>query len=141
MMRRLREVAMDRKATVPARRGAAMIFAMMALLLGSMMMASLVRTASASHRQMKREEIRVQANLLADAGCRRAIAELQSNPQFAGEDWQVPGELLGQRRGASVVINVKRAVSPQEGSTVTVVASYPVGHPDLVKTSRELALP
>ena len=77
-----------------SRDGAAMVFALMALLLASIMMAGLLRTVSMSHRQLKRYEYRIQASLLADAGCARAVAKLQHEPDFKSEIWNVPAEQL-----------------------------------------------
>jgi type II secretory pathway component PulK len=61
------------------RHGAAMVLALLALLVASMMIAALMRTAAMSHRQLKRDEFRLQASLLADAGCERNGMSLRNN--------------------------------------------------------------
>ena len=124
-----------------SRRAAALVFALMALLVASLLIAALIRTASIAHRQLKRDEIRFQANLLADAGCRRAITNLQKQPDFVNEEWTVPAEQLELGRTATVRLTVTTDPAKPEQRIASVVATYPIGHPDLVRISREVKVP
>lgn len=134
----------SRQSTPPggrARRGAAMLIALMALLVSSLIIAALLRTAALSHRQLKREEYRIQASLLADAGYQRALWKLQSNPEWLGDEWVLGEEQLAPGRTAKVKITV--AADSQESGlrAVTATADYPVDHPDRVRIVRKRNIP
>lgn len=125
----------------PIRRGAAMVFALMALLVASMMIAALLRTTAMSHRQLKRDEFRLQANLLADAGCDRAMILLKIKPDFTTEEWIVPAEQLSSDRTATVRLSVVTDTIQPAHRMVSVIAEYPTGHPDLVRVTRSRPVP
>ena len=127
--------------TKPTRRGAAMVFALMAILVASMLIAALLRTTAMSHRQLKRDEYRLQANLLADAGCDRALVLLKIKPDFTTEEWKVPAEQLSPDRTATVRLSVTHDTTQPERRMVSVIAEYPTGHPDLVRVTRSRPVP
>src|SRR4029453_16923976 len=76
----------------PARRprGAALVMAMVALLVVTLMAAALVQALVAGHRQARRYGDQLQAQWLAEAGLARAVAILQSDATYQGEIWQAP---------------------------------------------------
>ncbi len=123
------------------RRGSAIVFALVALFVASLMIASLLRTASMSHRQLLRDEFRTQAHLLADAGGERALAQLRKQPDFTDEVWTVPADQLGFERTA--VVRLKVITDPVRSAKriVAITAEYPAGNPDVVRVSRELIAP
>ena len=123
------------------RRGAAMVFALMALLVASMMIAALMKTTAMSHRQLKRDEYRLQASLLADAGCDRAVMLLKLKPDFTTEEWKVPAEQLSSERTASVRLSVTNDTAQPTRRIVSVTAEYPSGDPDLVRVTRHRPVP
>ena len=123
------------------RRGAAMVFALMALLVASMLIAALLRTTALSHRQLKRDEYRLQANLLADAGYDRAVKTLKIKPDFTTEEWKVPAEQLSSERTALVRLSVTTDTTQPKRRIVSVIAEYPSGHPDLVRVTRSRPVP
>jgi hypothetical protein len=123
------------------RRGAAIVFALIALLVASMMMAALLQTASMSHRQFIRDEYRVQACFLADAGCLRGERQLKLQPGFTGELWTVSGQQLGVSNAAEVRISVTTDPAKPDERLMSVVAEYPVGHADLVRVARKVRVP
>ena len=98
------------RSPISSRRGSVMVFALIALLVASMMIGSLLKTAGMSHRQIRKDEIRLQASLLADAGCERVRMLLQSQPDFSSGEWDVPAEQL---------------------------TPNPWGHPDAVRITRQ----
>lgn len=124
-----------------SRKGSAIVFALVALLVASMLIASLLRTSSMSHRQLLRDEFRIQANWLADAGCERALVRLQNQPDFTEETWNVPAEQLGLERTAVVRLKVTADTANPSQRIVSVVAEYPHGNPDLVRIEREMTAP
>ena len=118
-----------------------MVFALMALLVASMLIAALLRTTALSHRQLKRDEYRLQANLLADAGYDRAVKTLKIKPDFTTEEWKVPAEQLSSERTALVRLSVTTDTTQPKRRIVSVIAEYPSGHPDLVRVTRSRPVP
>jgi type II secretory pathway component PulK len=133
--------SLNRVRRTSTRRGAAMVFALMALLVASMMIAALLRTIAMSHRQFKRDEYRLQASLLADAGCDRALMLLKIKPDFTTAEWKVPAEQLSPDRTASVRISVTTDAAQPTRRIMSVIAEYPSGHPDLVRVTRSRSVP
>jgi len=125
----------------PSRRGAVMVFALIALLVASLMIASLLRTASMSHRQLKRDEFRIQASLLADAGCQRAIWLLRKKPDWATDEWEIPEDQLAPGRTASVRLSITKDPSVPDRRIVIAIADFPVGHSDRVRVTRQRSVP
>jgi len=117
--------SLDGRSRRHPRSGAILIFAMLALLVMSMLGASLVRTSLASLRQLHREQQRLQADWLADAGCQRAVLQLQTDVGFVGEHWHVPADQLPSSLTGVVHIAVAADPKSESNRTVTVVAEYP----------------
>ncbi len=118
-----------------------MVFALMALLVASMLIAALLRTSAMSHRQLKRDEYRLQANLLADAGYDRAVKTLKIRPDFTTEEWKVPEEQLSPERTALVRLSVTPDTTQRKRRIVSVIAEYPSGDPNLVRVTRNRSVP
>jgi type II secretory pathway component PulK len=123
------------------RRGAIIVFALMAMLATTLMIAQLLKTASISHRQLKLDEYRIQASLLADAGWARAALRLKNQADYTGEVWTVPSEQLGPGKTAEVRLNVTANPTKPDERILVVVAEYPVGRVDLVRVSRKFVVP
>ena len=124
-----------------SRTGAAMVFALVALLVASMMIAALLKMAGMSHRQLQRDQFRLQCSLLADAGCARALAMIAADPSFQEAEWQVPAEQLSLDRTAVVRVRVIPADAKASNRRVVAVAEYPVGDPNLVRITRQMEIP
>ena len=108
-----------------ARRGALALIAMIALLLVSVIGASLLQSAVAMRRQTEREQWRLQAAWLAESALDRAAAKLRASPEYSGETWTLTAEDLGGLDGAVVTIKVNAAADRLERRIVSVVAHYP----------------
>ena len=121
--------------------GSAMVFALVALLVASLIIATLLRTASLSHRQLKRDEFRIQAGLLADAGRARAIVRLQNQPDFQSEVCNIPPDHLTANRNAVVRLSATTDPDRPEQRFISVQVEYPLGHPDIVRLTRKSPLP
>jgi hypothetical protein len=120
------------------RRGAVMVFALIALLVASLMIGSLMRTASKSHRQLKRDEYRLQANFLADAGVQRALRLLQQDPEFQTGEWNISSEQLVPGRSAHVQMTVTTDPDNPAERIVSAVARYPMEQSDFVRITRQI---
>lgn len=125
--------------TLPAlRRGAILVFAMIALLVASMIGASLLRTTLMSARQIKLEQHRLQASLLAEAGCQRALTRMQLDADYVSEDWTVPSSQLNSPWTGNVRISVAPVPDSESSRTITVIAEYPQASVHLVRVTRQL---
>ena len=124
-----------------SRGGAIIVFAMLALLVVSMLGASLLRTVGMSQRQLQREQLRTQAVWLADSGCDRAIARLRREPTYVGESWAVAAEQLAADRTAIVTITVTADPQSDDRAIVSSVAEYPHNSPQAIRITRQMTIP
>ncbi|HEY4261563.1 MAG TPA: hypothetical protein VGM98_15445 [Schlesneria sp.] len=122
------------------RRGSALVFALIALLVSSLIGASLLRGSFLSMQQVKREQLHLQANWLAESGCRRAISRLQADPAYVGEEWVVPAEQLKSPHSATVTIAVSEATGESD-QTITAIASYPQQATTQFRVTKRLTIP
>jgi hypothetical protein len=91
----------------PRRRGAVLIvlLAVFAVTIG--LAGVWTRRIVADHRQQRRAAQRVQASWLAEAGVRRAAAQVIANPDYQGEEWSIAAEELGQSYAAVVILRIE----------------------------------
>lgn len=122
------------------RRGSTLIFAFVALLIVSMLGASLIRTVTLSRQQLQRETLRTQAVLLADSGAARAIARLKASSDYTGETWSVPTEQLSAGRTASVLIIVASEPDHPESTLIAATAEYPQGSPTAIRITKRMSI-
>lgn len=110
-----------------ARRGAAMMIALVALLLAAAVSVSIVQLMLVTQKRLHQADRRQQAELLAASGIRRGAARLAEEPAYRGESWEIPaGEL--EAGPARVVIEV---VPGQDGAPPVIRAEvlYPTAVP------------
>jgi Tfp pilus assembly protein PilX len=124
----------------PARRprGAALVMAMVALLVVTLIAAALVQALIASHRQARRYGDQLQAQWLAEAGLARAAVKLQVDSSYQGEIWQAPVTMNASDAadGGQVTITVEAATKK-----VVVEAVYPLDEIRRVLVRREMEAP
>jgi hypothetical protein len=120
MTSRIKQTALPQR----RRQGAIAVIALIALLVASMIGATLVKMTLAHARQIRTEEVRLQCGWLVQSGLDRAEARLAGQPGYTGETWDVPAaELAGP---AQVQITVEPVENESSRRSVTVVAVYPV---------------
>lgn len=129
-----------RPVTIHSRRGALLVFAMIALLVTSMIGAALLRTSMMSLQQIRREQLHLQAGLLAEAGCQRALFKLQSDAGYTSEVWKVPAEELAAISAATITITVSYESDPEVSRTITAVAVYPDNSASQYRVTKKLTL-
>ena len=98
------------------------------------------KTAAMERKQLRAQQDRLQADLLADAGLDRAAARLLSADDYSGETWQIGAEAFAGRGAATVTIQVE---SPGESATVRevrAVAEYPLGLDGRVRRSKKITI-
>ena len=122
------------------RRGSTLIFAFVALLIVSMLGASLIRTVTLSRQQLQRETLHTQAVLLAESGAARAIARLNASSDYTGETWSVPAEQLTTGRTASVLIIVAPVAAHPEQALIAATAEYPQGSPTAIRITKRITV-
>jgi hypothetical protein len=116
------------------------VVAMIVLLLVSMIGVSLVRLALAQQKQVHREQIRLQAEWLAEAGLNRGAARLAADPEYTGEDWRIAPEALKTRRGGLVKIGVEPDEPQTAEATLRVTATFPVETEHRAQVSRAVRI-
>lgn len=122
------------------RRGTIILFAMICLLLVSLLGASLVKLALTQRRQIRREQWRVQATWLAEAAVDRAAARLATETDYSGETWTIAPTELGGESGAQVRISVEEATTGAERFVVQVTADYPDSDEQRARVSKRIAV-
>lgn len=118
------------RGTRSSRQGLVAIAAIGGLVILSIVLATVSRTALAGTRQARLEEAAWQAEFLALAGVDFARAALGSNAEWKGATWSVPAEVAG--RAGEVIARVE---SDDKGRRLEVVATFPSGD-SLVLTRR-----
>jgi hypothetical protein len=108
-----------------ARHGAILAMVLASLLVASLLGLALVETLLLHHRQMQAVGRQQQSFWLAEAGLQRAIQRLAKSPDYGGEEWIVPAEVLGAAQPGVVVIEVTKADGPTEARKIKVEARFP----------------
>ena len=112
----------------PARRGAALVWAVVILALLAALLQLSVRHVLAARRQLDRRHSELQTDWLARAGLERAAARLLAAPDYTGES-------LAPIPGAQVLIEVKQDLDLPSTYQVTSAARYPTdGNPVIVRS-------
>lgn len=120
------------------RRGAAIVFALVCLIMAAMMAGVLGRIAVMGWKSAQDEGRRTQAEWLVESGLERAAAQLAADRDYKGETWKIPAEAFGGRRGAAVRIEVKASPDDSRRRTVRVQADYPDDPVHRIRKSRQL---
>jgi type II secretory pathway component PulK len=101
-------------------RGSVLVIVLVSLLVASMLGAGLIRTVLVHHRQMRVLSGQQQAFWLAEAGVQRAVRQLSKTPEYNGETWKVPADVLGLSRTAEVTIEVATPGGEPDGREIRV---------------------
>jgi Tfp pilus assembly protein PilX len=93
----------------PTRHGSILVIVLISLLVATMLGLGLIKTVLIHHRQSRVVSGQQQAFWLAEAGVQRAVRKLAETPQYQGEVWQVPADVLGSSRTAAVTVEVVKS--------------------------------
>lgn len=121
------------------RRGAIIVIAMISLLLISAIAVSLVRLGLTQQRQIRREQIRLQAEWLAEAGLERGAAAFRRDAEYRGERWRIAAEDLDGRQSGVVQIGVQPSESMEGSVLLKVVATFPEETEHRAQVTREVS--
>lgn len=109
-----------------ARRGAALMIALVTLLVVMLLTAATLRSIVAAHRQQRINCDQLQAEWLAEAGLARAAAQLVLNGDYPGETWRVStGDAQLAENTGIVKIQIKAVEKSSGQRRIDVVAQYP----------------
>jgi type II secretory pathway component PulK len=118
------------------RQGALLVFAMIALLVSSMLAASLLKSSITAVRQLEREHWQLQAEWLADAGCQRALYRLRTEPDFRSEEWTIASNPASLSFDGVVRITIAPETENSGQWKIAAAAEYPKGTTDAVRVRK-----
>ncbi len=107
------------------RNGVAIAIALTALVLASVFLLAVVRTAVGEYREVRDFERQSQAGWLASSGIERARACLAVDPSYSGETWEVAAAEMQASRDARVVIEVQTIAERPAARQVTARSDFP----------------
>ena len=119
------------------RRGAFLVIVMICLLLSSLLVGALLKLALLQARQLSQEQLRLQADWLAESGLERAALKLAGDADYPGETWNLEPRDLGGAEAALVTIRVEKEETQTRVRAVTIEAVYPADGP--LQVRRKLA--
>ncbi len=122
------------------RRGFALVSVLVLLVISVTLFGLWARTAVREHQQMASRELRLQADRLAAAGLRRALARRAADPAYRTETWSVPADALGGRHAAEVQLRVGPA-DDAAALRYEATAVLPVGAPRRVQITKRMEIP
>jgi len=89
------------------------------------MFGSWIRSTLGHQKQARHWHEKSQATWLADAGLRRAAAQLTSNTNYTGEQWQIEADQLGGKHTAAIQIRVEAVKESNGQFQISATAEYP----------------
>jgi hypothetical protein len=119
------------------RRGAVTIIVLVLFAVTFTLAAVWTRRLLNERRGQVRAEERVQAKWLAEAGVRRAAAQLAANRDYQGEEWLITAAELNRSNPASVSITIESGAEPDQFRLIA-RAGYPHKQPR-VQTTKSVA--
>ena len=122
------------------RRAVVLMSVLVCLSVAMMLFLVWLRTAALEQSQLRAQQDRLQAGILADAGLDRAAAQLRSAAGYSGEIWQIGADAFAGRGGAAVVISIESAPEKTDSRIVHSVAEYPLGSESLVRRSKQVTV-
>jgi len=135
-----RSSSVDHQLSVRGRRGAVLLVAIVCIAVASVIFLSLLRLSVAERRRVETEAWQVQAAWLAESGIERAAARLAADPEYQGETWALPADLLGGRYDAVVKIRVETIPDDEPRRLVHVEADYPDDPQNRARRSKQVVM-
>ncbi len=117
----------------PGRAGTILICVLACLAITTAMVTATLRSTLRDYREVRKERILRQTELVLEAGILRAREQLAANPEYEGETWQLSDSIVPGEIPATVEIAVDRAGdSPRVGVTARLGVS-----PQIIQRSFE----
>ena len=125
--------ALSRTARGHCRRGAAALIILAVFAITITLAGVWAKRVVTQRRSQRLAEDHVQADWLAEAGVRRAAAQLTVDADYKGEEWRIPAGVLGRPGSATVVIRVEAGSSAGQLQLMA-QARYPNEQPRVQST-------
>jgi type II secretory pathway component PulK len=111
------------------RRGGALIFALVTLLVVMLMTGTLVRALMMEVRRSRQAVTELQSQWLAESAIERATARLRADPQYQGEIWKPEiTDAQGDAAAAVAEVQVEKLADDPQRARISINARYP-DHP------------
>ena len=123
------------------RRGMVSVVMLIGLIVLGLIATSLLKVATGRRALARLAENQAQASALADSGLDRALAQLQTHPDYIGETWEIPAGDLGGRGSAGIKIKVQADPDRADQRVITVTADYRIARPGPIRQSRTIRIP
>lgn len=124
-----------------ARRAALLVAVIACLTVCTLLMGTLMKSLVAAHRGSDQYEYSLQSLFLAEAGVRRAAAQMSLDPAYEGESWEIPADVLGRFHNAIVQIRVQPLEEDAGIRRIQVESQYPLQPQLRVVQTREILNP
>jgi hypothetical protein len=115
-----------------------MLVAMVCLVLAALFLGALLRLAVAHRRQVVQEQMRLQADWLAEAAIERAVYRLALDREYTGETWAFTAEELGGDRSGEATIDVSETREAPGVRRISVRATYPTDTDRFASRTKQL---
>ena len=122
------------------RRGMLAIAVLVCLVVLMLIAGALLRVGLVHRDQVRAQERRLQAEWLAEAGLRRALARLDADADYTGETWNIDARALGAADAATVAIAIERPPRDPKARTIRVRADYPTDPNRRTRCSRQITI-
>lgn len=123
-----------------ARRGLAIVPALVCLVLVTLLCGAMLRQAHTQRGLARDEQRRMQAEWLAESGLARASARLAADPGYQGETWEIPARALGGPSSGVVRIKVVPGGGRPTRRRVRVEADFPREDVHRARLSKQLTI-
>lgn len=134
-----RSTSTTRRAT-SRRNGGFLVVAMICLVLSTVLVGAVLTLVRTQHRQMAQEQLRLQAEWLAESGLERAVSKLHADATYERETWSIAAGELGGVDAGAVTIRVEPVENHPQQRIVHVEAVYPAGSTQAVRRTRQTTI-
>jgi type II secretory pathway pseudopilin PulG len=117
-----------------------LISVLVCLSVAMLLFASWLQAGLQERRQVRAQQDRMQAELLALSGLERAAAQLATNADYQGETWNLEPAAFGGPSGGKVEIQVTRPSDDAGSRRVRVVADFPAEGTAQARRSKEITM-
>ncbi len=122
------------------RRGTMMVIFMISLAMLTLTAAAMLRVTLLQRSLVKNNELRIQSEWLFQSAVARASSELKANTQYAGEDWKITAQSLGQPSEALAKISVEPVDGKTNERRVVITVLYPPDDVQRATVSRSVKI-
>lgn len=122
------------------RSGTVLVIFMVSLAMLSLTAAAMLRVTLLQRSMVQSNELRIQSEWLFQSAVARASSELKSNAEYAGEEWKMTAQSLGQTSGAVANISVEAVDGKTNERRVAITVLYPPDDAQRATVSRSVTI-